>query len=98
MADQSGDHRRNPADIRFLGGYVDMKNPTLSDTVAEPFGVSRGIMVLDAATTISFVTMEGTTVALIAADLNKGVVYQFRVLRVNTTGTAMANTRIWLLY
>lgn len=89
------DHDRNPKSPGFLGAAVDLVVATQSDTVDEPGGVSRGLLI-DATGAISFITEKGTSVTI--DSLAVGVIHPIRVKRVNDTGTALANADIFLIY
>ena len=95
MAATETDHKRNPADQRFLSSSVDEINPTLSDGTDQAEGVSRGLS-LDAAGDITYVTEKGSSIT--RSSLAVGVVHPIRVRRVKSTGTTIANTDIFLHY
>ena len=94
MSAADSDHKRNPADQRFLSSCVELITATQHDSNNEAV-VSRGLL-LDAAGDISFVTEKGTTVVL--GSLAVGVIHPIRVKRVNDTGTSIADADIFLVY
>lgn len=57
-----------------------------SDTVADPNGPFRGIL-LDAAGTVKLTTIAGTDRTYISGELTAGMIHPIRFTRVWTTGT-----------
>lgn len=89
------DYARNPDKESFQSAAVDLVAATLSDTVNETGGVSRGLL-LDASGTIVFITEKGTTITM--TSLATGIIHPIRVKRVNNTSTTIAAADIFLVY
>jgi len=94
MVANSNSHAKNPTDQRFTTASGHIITATQSDATNETY-VSRGLL-LDASGDITFVTSEGDVIAM--TNLAVGVVHPIRVLRVNDTGTSIADADIFLVY